>query len=99
MKATNHSETLKKDGTPKRVRLFTKEPPSSGSERRLVVLVPCPFCGDPMRINNAKLITHAGRPSACIIADLVWDEANAQSWNIRHNEKSPSVGEKGKANV
>jgi hypothetical protein len=54
---------------------------------RLVVPLPCPFCGDPMRINNAKLITHAVRPSHCIIADLVWDESMVGVWNVRHNVK------------
>jgi len=29
----------------------------------LAVPLPCPFCGDPMRINGAKLITHAIRPA------------------------------------
>lgn len=48
-------------------------------------LRPCPFCGDPMRINNAKLITHSDRSTACIIGDLVWDESNAEKWNIREN--------------
>jgi hypothetical protein len=36
MKDTQHENPLNHDGCPKRVRLFVKEPPSSGSERRLV---------------------------------------------------------------
>lgn len=50
-------------------------------------LVACPFCGDPMRINNAKLITHATRPTGCIIGDLVWDESNIERWNNRITHK------------
>lgn len=50
MKATQHENHLNRAGRPKRVRLFAKEPPSSGSERRLVRCVDCQFG----KINNGE---------------------------------------------
>ena len=48
---------------------------------------PCPFCADPMRINNAGLIDHVDQTPGCPIAASAWPaERFLLAWNMRPGE-------------
>ena len=71
MKVTNHDHTLKKDGAPKRVRLFAKEHAEASAPRWIVISVSDDLIQPRKKQMGSVMLTPSG-------AQLAWAEMIAE---------------------
>lgn len=61
---------------------MTNTPNPGDQAVEAVAVLPCPFCGDPMRLNHGVL-GHVEQSADCPISVYAWDAGKLAAWNTR----------------